>query len=272
MPDVIIDGHSTHYEVDDFADPWRAADTIWIQHGFGRSSKFWYHWVPLLAGQYRVLRRDMPGHGRSADPGSDYPWTLEAVLDDMLRFLDALDLRRVHYVGESAGGLFGMAFAARYPDRLKSLILCSSPPIVRKATIDELVKPLGLASQQAALDELPMSDFVRNSVKQRMLTAVSSDHVEWLIGEWSKNRSHVLNSLTKLLDTIDMTPQLGRIKVPTLILAPTRSPIASLASQRKMARMIPNSELVEIPGVGHETYVDQAHVCTSAIKSFLERI
>jgi hypothetical protein len=39
-----------HYEVDDFTDPWKPAETLWIQHGFGRSSRFWYHWVPPLAG------------------------------------------------------------------------------------------------------------------------------------------------------------------------------------------------------------------------------
>ncbi|HVA39921.1 MAG TPA: alpha/beta fold hydrolase, partial [Candidatus Binataceae bacterium] len=92
MPKVKANNYEMHYEVDDFTDPWKPADTVWIQHGYGRSSKFWYHWVPPLAGQYRVVRRDMRGHGQSADPGAEYKWTVDALLEDMKGFLDALGL------------------------------------------------------------------------------------------------------------------------------------------------------------------------------------
>ena len=61
MPKVKANNYEMHYEVDDFTDPWKPAETLWIQHGFGRSSRFWYHWVPPLAAHYRVLRRDMRG-------------------------------------------------------------------------------------------------------------------------------------------------------------------------------------------------------------------
>lgn len=76
MPTVRANNYEMHYEVDDFTDPWKSANTIWLQHGFGRSSRFWYHWVPPLAGHYRVLRRDMRGHGQSTDPGPDYIWSV----------------------------------------------------------------------------------------------------------------------------------------------------------------------------------------------------
>ena len=56
MPKVKANGMSIHYEIDDFTDPWVESETIWIQHGFGRSGRFWYHWIPSLARKYRVLR------------------------------------------------------------------------------------------------------------------------------------------------------------------------------------------------------------------------
>ena len=68
MPKVIANNYETHYELDDFTDPWKPAETIVIQHGLGRSSRFWYHWVPLLARHYRVIRRDMRGHGSDLYP------------------------------------------------------------------------------------------------------------------------------------------------------------------------------------------------------------
>ncbi len=71
MPKVKANGYEIHYEVANFTDPWKPTETIWIQHGFGRSSQFWYHWVPPLSAHYQVLRSDLRGHGQSADPGPD---------------------------------------------------------------------------------------------------------------------------------------------------------------------------------------------------------
>jgi 3-oxoadipate enol-lactonase len=50
MPTVDTNGCKMYYEVDDFTDPWTSdKETVWLQHGVGRSTKFWYHWVPALA-------------------------------------------------------------------------------------------------------------------------------------------------------------------------------------------------------------------------------
>ena len=57
MPKVTANNYEMYYEVDDFTDPWKPSDTIWIQHGFGRNLRFWYHWVPLLAGKYALVRK-----------------------------------------------------------------------------------------------------------------------------------------------------------------------------------------------------------------------
>ena len=50
---------------------------------------------------------------------------------DAAGFLDALGLDQVHYVGESVGGILGIAFATRWPERFKSMTLCSSPTAIR---------------------------------------------------------------------------------------------------------------------------------------------
>jgi pimeloyl-ACP methyl ester carboxylesterase len=127
MPKITANNCEMNYELDDFTAPWQQSDTLWIQHGFGRNLRFWQHWVPLLGGHLRVVRRDMRGHGQSADPGPDHKWSAEELLLDMKGFLDALGLDQVHYLGESIGGTLGIAFAARWPERLKSLTLLATP-------------------------------------------------------------------------------------------------------------------------------------------------
>jgi pimeloyl-ACP methyl ester carboxylesterase len=78
MPTVDANGCKFYYEIDDYSDPWvKDTETVWLQHGVGRSTKFWYHWVPALSRSYRVIRRDMRGHGQSSVPPPDHKWSLD---------------------------------------------------------------------------------------------------------------------------------------------------------------------------------------------------
>ena len=136
MPKVTANNCEMYYEVDDYTDPWvTEKETVWLQHGVGRSTKFWYHWVPVLGRHYRVVRRDMRGRGQSADPGPNHTWSIDELITDMRAFMDALGLQQVHYVGESIGGILGIAFAARWPEWLQSLTICNSPTTIRASAI-----------------------------------------------------------------------------------------------------------------------------------------
>lgn len=111
-------GQKTYYDDDDFTDPWKSSETILIQHGFGRSLAFWYHWIPVLVRKYRVIHRDARGHGKSSAPDSrdSYHYTVDRILEEIIDTLDHLGLQKIHWLGESTGGIWGEAMAAKYPD------------------------------------------------------------------------------------------------------------------------------------------------------------
>ena len=50
-----------HYSLDDYTDPWKNAPYLVLQHGNGRSSRFWYSWVPYLSRYYKVVSPDARG-------------------------------------------------------------------------------------------------------------------------------------------------------------------------------------------------------------------
>lgn len=108
-------GQATHYVRDSFVDPWKPAETILIQHGFGRHAEFWYHWVPVLSRHYHVIRRDLRGHGRSshAEKGDDHNLDLDTVIEEIVDTLDLLEVEKVHFLGESTGGMLGEILAAK---------------------------------------------------------------------------------------------------------------------------------------------------------------
>jgi pimeloyl-ACP methyl ester carboxylesterase len=255
------------YEIDDYTDPWLAEkDTIWLQHGVGRSTKFWYHWIPALAGQYRVVRRDMRGHGQSAAPSPGHKWSLDELVTDMRDFMDAIGLQKVHYVGESISGILGALFAARYPERLKSLTICNSPTTIRPQGEKALSGEHGNVQKALATDE--SRGWGRLLIEQRIISGKNPAHIEWVLSEWGKTPTHVLQGITATLDGADTAPILPQIKVPTLILAPSRSPITPLTDQLSMRTLIPNSRLTVVEGPGHEIYVDEPEECMRAFLKF----
>jgi pimeloyl-ACP methyl ester carboxylesterase len=270
MPKITANNYQMYYEVDDFTDPWKTAETIWIQHGFGRSSRFWYHWAPPLAGHYRVLRRDMRGHGQSADPGPNYQWSVEDLLQDMKGFLDALGLQQVHYVGESVGGILGIAFATRWPERFKSLTLCATPTAIHPHV--QRIFAVGYPDWHTALGTLGPGGWVKALMNQGGIAGSDPVHVDWVIKEWDKTPTHVLQGLCRLVPSVDVAPLLTQVKVPTLVLSPARSSFTSLTEQVMLREKIPNSRLVVIEGRGHEIYVDDPEGCINALLAFLRSL
>ena len=117
-----------YYEIDDFTDPWSNAPFLILQHGYGRSSQFWFQWVPYLCRYFKVVRPDLRGLGRSGK-NFDFATGLnpEEYVGDIHAIVRLLGGQPVHYCGESIGGILGLAFAGAYPKLVRSLSLVSAP-------------------------------------------------------------------------------------------------------------------------------------------------
>lgn len=270
MPTVDANGCSMHYEIDDFSDPWSPSETLWLQHGVGRSSRYWSHWVPAFARDYRVLRRDLRGHGESSDPGAGHPWSLDELVVDMRDFLDALEIPRVHYLGESISGILGILFAVRFPERLSSLTICNSPTTIRRDAARALADDEG--DLDAVLEHEGAAGWGRLMIERKIISATSDAHAAWVLKEFAKTPTHVLRGITKTLDGADTTSILPEVSVPTLVIAPAKSPITPLRDQLAMREGIPGARIAVIEGPGHEVYVDRAEECIAALRGFLSSL
>jgi len=269
MPYLELADARHFYEDDKFTDPWTEPEIVWIQHGWSRSSQFFYHWVPALARHYRVLRRDLRGHGRSSDPEPGHIWSIAELLEDMVGFMDALGLKKIHYVGDSVGGVLGAIFAANWPDRLKSLTMMSTP--IADPTRNSM-KSYGYSDLVEALGTLGIEGHVSAVIKGGGLSILSPQHEKWVIAQHRSNRITSLQGLARLFPAVDISDVLPNIKVPTLFLSPARSRTAPLDEQKRMHAMVPGARMVIIDGIGHEIYVDQAAACLHALTDFLARV
>lgn len=96
-----------------------------LLHQTPRSHDEFRELQPLLAKENRVLALDMPGFGQSARLPA--PQTIELFAHGVLAFLDALELAEVAVLGHHTGGAVGVELAAANPDRVRALVLSSTP-------------------------------------------------------------------------------------------------------------------------------------------------
>jgi pimeloyl-ACP methyl ester carboxylesterase len=264
MPHIRTGDFDCWYVEDCFAEPWRTPEVILIQHGFGRNGEYWRSWVPELARDHRVIRRDMRAHGGSTAGPPGHQWSVEGLADDVVAFLDALGLERIHYVGESVGGITGVALGARHPERFSSITLVQTP--IR----------LGRPLQDAMRDSYPTwADALRDLGAGGWATRNSpadSPRTAWERDQWDRCD---LDALTRLADAtlgVDVESYLPLVGVPTLVLAPAKSALTSLSDQFHMRTTIPGAEIDVFEGRGHNIYLDEPRRCTRRIRRFLHQL
>src|SRR3954470_20310605 len=124
---VASDGLKLRYVIDDYSDPWRPPETLFLLHAAMGSSRRLYKWAPILARHFRVVRPDMRGHGETGIPGPDQ-LSLERLAKDVVELADHLGVERFHLAGSSAGAIVAMQTTLDYPARVKTLSNFASTP------------------------------------------------------------------------------------------------------------------------------------------------
>lgn len=109
------DGIQLHY-----LDWGGAGPNITLLPGLGASAQCYRGLAPKLVDRFRVVALTSRGHGRSGRPNSGY--NLDAFVDDIRRFLDALTIQRTVLIGHSFAGLEMPRFAVRYPERVAAIV------------------------------------------------------------------------------------------------------------------------------------------------------
>jgi pimeloyl-ACP methyl ester carboxylesterase len=275
MPTVTVNGYDLFYADDDFAEPWRPHDAVVLNHYvFGNHTEY-RAWVPLLARELRVLRLDRRGNGYSAKPPFGYQYQLDDLLTDFVGFLDALGLDRVHYIGQSLGGVLGVPLAARYPERIKSLVLCASPCFVNEQTQAGFRRP-GYADGPSAVLALGTKVYAHSGwLANRRPDASIWDELRALdrAEQMALMPAHVIASLQRMVcrPDFDITPYLADVQAPTLLLSPAASTVTSLEQQELMRQRIPQCEQVVFEGASHGIAWDRAERCAEESLRFIRK-
>lgn len=119
MPTIEVNDINMYYEIHGEGEPlvniqgWGVEIT---SASFGASQI-----IEEFAKHYKVIAFDNRGVGRTDKP--DVPYSIEMMTEDTIGLMDALGIERAHIVGGSLGGCVAQVIAAKYPERVKGLVL-----------------------------------------------------------------------------------------------------------------------------------------------------
>lgn len=258
------------YDLADYTDPWKTEEpeTILLHHGYCRNMQFWRAWVPLLAGEYRVLRFSGRGCGATTVPPPEAPYSTEVLVADAIGVMDALSLRRVIWVGESSGGILGLAAALQHPERIKSLVLCDTPFKIPNAVSNAY--NVGEKDYSSALRKNGFKALCRQTLPFRLdLSKAPPALQEWYIEQMGSVAEHIAIAHHLMAAETDIWPRVVEIAAPTLILAGSGSKLASDEKMQEMRARLPNAKLVTFEGYGHGIHVLAPERCVAEMRSFL---
>ena len=267
MPIVrLAEGFSLHCAVDDYLWPWEVRTPVLMMHGFARNATFWSRWVPAIAESRRIYRPDLLGCGASEVPAQGYRFTPEKIEADILAVFEAMSLSRVHWVGESSGGIIGLLLAAAHPERIASLVLCNTPTRISD-DIKEIYS-LDRQSTAAAIRAYGTGEWCRRTLGYRLDLEHAPEALrEWCIAEMDKTRPDIAAALHECFEAIDTKPLLPVIKAPVLLLSGDKSRIAS-EQQKILAATLPRGRLELFAGYGHGVNLLQPERCARAALDF----
>lgn len=249
----------------DITPPWvTEPEMIIFHHGVGADRDVWAGWIPALSDQYRIVRFDMRGMGRSAQAlkGAELPFG--TLVDDVISVADAVGASRFHLVGESIGGTIALAVGLRYAQRIVTLTASNA------AHFGGEVRSVG--DWKGLLTEDGGPAWSARMMTQRFSAGAISDE-QWVWFE-KQQGSHPAKSILAGLDSlmgVDLRDQLSELRMPILLLHGDSSPFISVEIMASLHARLPRSELQVFPGARHGLPFAQAEECARALRAFLHR-
>jgi len=258
-----------HYTVDDHTDPWKNAPYVVLQHGNGRSSRFWYSWVPYLSRHFRVVRPDARGLGASsADFDLERELTVEALIGDLIAVLDGLNAESVHFCGESMGGILGLALAALHPERVRTLTLVSTPVYISDRMKESY--SMGHRSRVDAMKEMGRDAWLKATNRStRFPPETEPALLDWYEAEFARSSTEVQLAYAKLVNGANAAAFLPQVKAPVLGLYPTEGQITSAEQERMLVENLRDFRLVHLPTRYHMVHHIAPAACATQLLHFM---
>ncbi len=245
-------------------------------HAFPLNRKMWAGELQALLDDqsYRLITLDWRGFGESELTSSAVKPVISSMVllaDDVAGLMDHLGTPQAVLCGLSLGGYAAFAFARKYPERLRGLILADTRPgadtpeaQANRENVAQLAEREGTGA--IADFQLPriISDYTRQhhpEVERRVRQLIDSATPQ---GIAATSRG--------MAARVDSTELLAHISCPTLVLVGEEDALISPQVTRDYAAQIPGAHFVSIPHAGHLSNLEQPRAFIQAVRQFLSTL
>jgi 3-oxoadipate enol-lactonase len=244
-----------------------SGEPILMIMGLSFTLDMWFRVRPALSKRYRLIMFDNRGVGRSEIPRG--PYTMRQMADDAVAVMRAAGISSAWVMGVSMGGMIAQELAFRHPRFVRALLLgCTSGGALgsKLPDISRISTGIGSAKTREEREWLiaPML-YADSTPKDRIAQdmEVRFRHPQSPAG--------FLSQLAAIL-TWSSYRRLSEIQVPTLVLHGDQDRLVPMENGLRVARRIPHSRFVTVPGAGHVLSTDQPEIVDEEVFRFLDTL
>ncbi len=246
-----------------FEDSGGTGPTVIFSHGLLMDGSMFAPQVAALKSRYRCIVWDERGHGQTAT-GECASFSYYDSANDLAALLAHLGIQQAVLAGMSQGGYLSLRCALTHPALVRALILIDTQAMPED--------PVKMPAYQAMLQDWAtngLSDQTASTIETIILGPQWAGAAAWRAKWKNAAPADLLQSFQTLGTRDDISEQMGRIAVPTLVLHGDSDHAIELPRAKAMADAIPNAQLVLVPGAGHASNLTHPQVVNPAIEAFL---
>lgn len=249
--------------------------TLIFVHGAACDRHDWDGQRRLLAGAFRVVTLDLPGHGESEMPASA---TVAELARAVRRAKDEHGGGRAVLIGHSLGCRVVLEAYSQAPAHVMGLVFVDANPLASEG--DESA----VDAMATRIDAMGSANYLRH-VFEQMFVPDSDPALRNAIlertGRWDPAFGRALLLDLCRWDARRLPPALSGVSVPLLLLQSTRrcadsqrrslQPGMTTAWTRRVTELVPHAELQVVPGVGHFPHIEAPTFVAARISDFASR-
>jgi len=228
-------------------------------NGIQQSMAMWQSFVERFASRYRIVLFDFPNQGKAKIVYGPSRMSFDeqvAILKAVLEETKTND--GVTICTASWGGVVAVDFAAKYPEKVKKLILASLGTRPNKTMIETIKKGAAIDfKDRSKMSEVLLKSFgadLPQGVKQRIINQFQA-MTEESLRAFYEHGLFVISS-KRLSESVD----LKKIKAKTILLNGEKDTIIDLEDVKFLASQIPHSRMIIVKGVGHFLHLEREEV------------
>jgi len=259
---IIVNGLSVSYNDEGPIN----APTIILIHGFPLNKSMWDLQLEALKEDYRVIAYDIRGHGNS-DAG-DENFSMDVFVNDLLFFIDALNIDKPILCGLSMGGYIALKAIAKFPEHFGGLVLSDTQclgdtPEMREKRM-KAIESINKNDVEKYAEESIKNLFAPDSftTKKEEISAVR----KMIVQTSKQSLSYTLFALSERKGTCN---KLQDIKVPVLIMVGKEDKITPPAAVMMMHEKIKGSLLKVLENASHLANLENPSGFNNQLNQFM---